>query len=447
VLVSIYMRFIRVVLCAASVAVACGPSDDNGTPPDSAPPVDMPPGAPDAAPPELPRHEAGPYKAYLGTMHDHHYGSNAGDDGGLQVGAPDEPGLPGSPEWWDYRHNNPQYYAGGHASDVYMRAQSAGLDFFALTPHNHFIDNAEYGAVMTAANAADGHGIVALFGQEWSSVSSGNHAIVMNVEQRITAPNGEYDTLLDSWIPGYLAGHPSTLFRQKPFVILAHPALTSFDYGDAEKALLEYGIDDYATRAAWAAALNQHVRLVEMQSGSEGDENGLPRVMELLNDGVRVGFSVGPDNHRQQWGTRTDGRVGALASAWSREPIAEALYARRTYCSEDKDLGAHLAVLDGAGEPIAWMGEEIDSPGATLHLQVGLEDPSEPTRTYAVEVRIDDAVGGNQAMVTTVPGLPSSIPEGNRNFDVPAPPSGGYVVVHVTASDNNDVWFSPIWIR
>ncbi len=440
-LVSIHMRFTRMLV---GLAFACGPSDGE-TPPDGAP-VDATPAGPDASPPELPRHEAGPYKAYFGTLHDHHYGVNAGDDGGLQIGAPDEPGFPGSPEWWAFRNDNPQYYTGGSAADAYARARQAGLDFFALTPHNHFIDNQEYGAVIIAADAAGGDGIVALYGQEWSSVNSGNHATVLNVDQRISVPNGEYDNLLDSWLPGYVSAHPSTLFRQKPWMILAHPALTAFDYGDAEKALLEYGLDDYATRAAWAAALNQHARLVEMQSGSSGDENGMPRAMELLNDGVRVGFSVGPDNHRQQWGTRTDGRVGALASVWSREGIAEALYARRTYSTEDEDLGAHLAVLDTAGDPVAWMGEEIDSPGATLHLQVGLADPSEPSRTYTMEVRADDATGGNQAMVITVPGL-AGIPEGTRNFDVPTPPAGGYVVVHVTASDNADLWFSPIWIR
>jgi hypothetical protein len=434
---------------ALAIAAACGggtgtPGVDSGEPVD-----DASPGAPDAEPPDLPRHEAGPYKAYLGTLHDHHYGVNAGDDGGLRNDAPDEPGVTGSPEWRAFRENNPPYYVGGDAASAYLAAKEASLDFFALTPHNHLIDNEEYGAVLAAAR--DAEGIVALVGQEWSSVNSGNHATVMNVENRVTVPNGQYDALIDEWIPGYVANHPDaqTTFGARPFMILAHPALTSWDYTEADKQLYEYGIDDYGSVAAWAAALNTQVRLVELQSGDEGDENGLPRALEILNDGVKVGFSVGPDNHRQRWGTRTDGRIGALAPRWSKEGVSEALHARRTYATEDKDLGAHLAVLDGpGGATVGWMGETVARPSGSLVLEIGLEDPSQPGETYRIEVLVDDEIGGPQAFLVSVPGLPSSVGEGTREISLPAPPSGGYVLVHVTQQgDGDDLWFSPIWME
>lgn len=452
-----YDRLVRSTRAAAAVILAAiawscggggqgdGDGDGPGDPDGAAPPGDA--SAPDATV-ELPRHQAGPYKAYLGTLHDHHYGKNAGDDGGLKVDAPDEPGQTGSAEWWAFRKQNPGHYAGGSAQDAYAAAAAAGLDFFALTPHNHLIDNEEYGAVLAAAAAAPG--VIALYGQEWSSVGSGNHVHVMNVVQRVTVPNGQYAALLDSWLPGYIAGHPlaQTTFAARPYVVLCHPALTTWDYGAAEKAALEYGLDDYPTRAAWAQALGAHARLVELMSGDEGDEQNLSRVLDLLNDGLRIGFSVGPDNHRQRWGTRNDRRMGALATAWTAEALNEALHLRRTYAAEDRDLGAHLAVLDGpGGAPIAWLGGEVSAPGGMLVLEVGFEDPTHPGDTYQLEVLVDAAPGGAKAAAVAVPGLPGSVGQGRTELTIAAPPPGGYVVVHATSSRGGDVWFSPVWVK
>lgn len=402
--------------------------------------------APDAAV-RAGRHEAGPYRAYFGLLHDHHYGVNAGDDGGLEEGAPDEPGVAGSNEWRAWRGDHPEHYVGGDAVSAYTRAAQAGLDFFALTPHNHLIDIQELAAVLDAAERADG--IVALAGQEWSSVISGNHVIVMNVTQRVTVSNGEYATLLGDWLPGYLAARPGAAEdpASRPFLSLAHPALEAFGYGPAEKALLEYGLDDYATRAAWAAALSEHARLVELLSGDELADNSLARVLELLNDGITVGFSAGQDNHRQRWGTRNDSRMGALATGWGKTELSEALHARRTYVTDDRDLGMHVALLAApGGDVLAWMGESVAAPtGTTLTLEVGVEDPTGPTDTYRIEVLVDDAVGGGPARV--VLGPTPAVGAGVSEYTVPAPPPGGYLIVHVATSRSRDAWASPIWLR
>lgn len=396
------------------------------------------------APIELPRHEAHGLKAYLGTLHDHHYGKNAGDDGGLLPYAAEEPGETGSDEWWEYRREHPEYYEGGDATGAWALGRENGLDFMAVTPHNHLIDNEEYGAVMSAA--AEASGIIALFGQEWSSVSSGNHATVMNVSLRVTVDNGDYSGLLDSWLPGYVAGHPiaNTTYAARPFLILDHPALEEWNYYDEEKERLEYGIDDYATKDEWVVALGTYARLVELMAGDGSDESGLDRVLEILNDGLKVGFSVGPDNHRQLWGERNYHRVGALASSWTKEAISEALYARRTYVSDDSDLGAHLAVLDD-GEVLGWMGEELVLPGSTMILEIGLVDETDPTASYELEVLVDDSIGGDSAQTVNVDG-PQSFSAGTIEVSLAAPSAGSYVIVHVTSSQGRDLWFSPIWI-
>jgi hypothetical protein len=422
-------------LLVALAACRSGGADD----PDGAPPAADGPPTPGADAPVLDgRHVAGPYRAYLGTLHDHHRGVNGGDDGGLEIGAPDEPGFTGSDEWWSWRLAHPENYEGGDAASAYARAAATGLDFFGLTPHNHLIDSQEYAAVVSAAAAATG--VVGLPGQEWSSIESGNHGIVLDVGQRVTVGNGDWRALIEEWIPGYVAGHPD----EDPFLVLAHPAIETSGYGPAEKAAFEYGLDDWPTRPSWAAGLSTKAKLVELISASENAENGLPRTFELWNDGVMVGLSVGPDNHRQLWGERSEARMGVLAESWTAGAIVEALRARRTYASEERDLGAHVAVVDGA-EYVAWMGEEIAAPaGGSLELEVGLEDPTNPGNSYTIEILVDDAVGGAQVQVVF---SDDALPAGTRRVSVASPPVGGMVVVHVRSSGGRDTWFSPVWVR
>src|SRR5262245_35689366 len=118
-------------LVLAIALVSCR-SPSGGDDPDGAiPPVaDAPP--PPGADPTVRdrRHQSGLYRAHLWTLHDHHRAVNGGEDGGLEVGAPDEPGFTGSDEWWTWRLGPPENYEGGDAASAYARAAATGLDFF-----------------------------------------------------------------------------------------------------------------------------------------------------------------------------------------------------------------------------------------------------------------------------------------------------------------------------
>src|SRR5437762_2577007 len=111
----------------------------------------------------------------------------------------------------------------GTPQEAYTRARGvAHLDFFALTEHNHA--QAEEGAtpdrkdglliandhtlyegprddaVIPAAGRFNQDGqFVALYGEEFSSISKGNHINVFDVPKVIDVPNGSFDQLLQ-WI-------------------------------------------------------------------------------------------------------------------------------------------------------------------------------------------------------------------------------------------------------
>lgn len=113
-------------------------------------------------------------------------------------------------------------YSDGSATpeDAYRHARDvARLDFLAVTEHNHTQaggaiarDHTLYegpradSLISTAGRLTQDGRFVALFGQEFSSISKGNHANVLDVGEVIDeneVPNGEWDNLLNTWLPAH----------------------------------------------------------------------------------------------------------------------------------------------------------------------------------------------------------------------------------------------------
>lgn len=124
-------------------------------------------------------------------------------------------------------HSHTSYSDGsGTPSQAYRHARDvAHLDFLAITEHNH--SRAESGArerrdglliatnhalytgpdaeaLIPAANRLTEDGqFVAIYGQEFSTISSGNHVNVFNVDAVIDAPNGDFAGLV-TWLQAHL---------------------------------------------------------------------------------------------------------------------------------------------------------------------------------------------------------------------------------------------------
>lgn len=365
-------------------------------------------------------------------------------------------------------HAHTSYSDGsGTPKDAFsMACAQVGIDFFAITEHNHdkgdgkgnrkdgkmiatspkLYRGSAKGLVETA-NRLDKPGkCVTIFGQEFSTISSGNHANVFDVGDVIPVPNGQYDKLAE-WLRSN-----ADYGGDAPLMQFNHPATGS-------KAIKDYGRDDFGgSESGWIQAMAPHVSLIEVfnapalrdgQRQRTEDRSGL--YLRYLNLGFHIAPSVGQDNHYRNWGISTDARVAAITPDFTRRGIIKALRARHAYASEDYNL----RVVFRAGS--ALQGDIVDPPGVgtELPLTVQIVDDDEPGASYRIDV-FKDIAGGKPASspaesfeVTGNQVQPLAL-EGIR-FEQ----AGEYVLLRITQIGEEDdehriddqVWTAPIWFE
>lgn len=347
----------------------------------------------------------------------------------------------------------------GTPDDAYKAAKAAGLDFIAVTEHNHKDadgkDDAKDGITLTPAlytqlkqsaakHTKDGT-FVALYGQEFSTISAGNHVNLINAPEKCDVPNGDFKKLYEEWLPA----HPETAFIQ-----FNHPGFTADQSAKTKvkERNNDYGIDDYnGDFPALIAASAPHVALIEMIIGpafneatekQHHDAKHEKDYRAYLNEGFRLGVSVGQDNHFKNWGTSTAARLGVWAEALTKDGILAALKARRTFATEDENLRVRFTAN---GAPMG--STATTTANGTMPLVIGVEDPDEPDASYRVQIFYDDGPGGDLAEVIETINVQGN--QSNITFDH-VPEVGGYYFVKVTqkAGDDNpdDAWTSPIWV-
>jgi hypothetical protein len=334
-----------------------------------------------------------------------------------------------------------------HARDV------AGLDFLAVTEHNHAQagDIAENPAlytgpgtlslIPTAQRMTEDGEFIALYGQEFSTISSGNHMNVLDAPQVIDVGNGDFKTLFETWLPAHLdtLGLP-------PLLLLNHPATSS------SNASLEYGLDDYnGDAAAWLAAIDPRAKLINLINGP-GSENGtnLPpgkpseaEFKRYLNLGLHVAPTADQDNHQKNWGDATRARTGILAPALTKAALLTALRQRRVYAAEDSNLRVVFQVNDRLlGSRIT--GADVP-PAGPLSLSLQITDDDEPAVGYTVEVfsdQIGGAVAGAAVRTQAVTG------NGTHAITGVAYTGGDqYLYLRIRQADGNRAWTAPVWLE
>lgn len=94
---------------------------------------------------------------------------------------------------------------------------------------------------------------VTIYGQEFSTISRGNHVNVFDVDEVISVENGRFDLLLD-WLDANPDGGGAA-----PLLQFNHPS-------SGRKAVIDYGRDDFAggSELAWQQAMVPHVSLIEV---------------------------------------------------------------------------------------------------------------------------------------------------------------------------------------
>ena len=294
-------------------------------------------------------------------------------------------------------HSHTNYSDGtGTPEEAYRYAYNeGGLDFLAITDHNHQMAGKMEGekysyniyegpdgqALIPTANRLNQElagKFVALYGQEFSTIELGNHVNVFEVPKLITAPNGKFDKLLD-WIED----HPDSTNRMA-IIQLNHPR----EYRGA----LEYGKDDFkGSESEWIESMGKKSYLIEVLNGpakTQKHQRYSAKIMESdYFDFLKYGFHIAPtgnqDNHYSTWGTATDARTGVIANSLTKEEIMKALRSRHVYATQDKNLKMIFHVNDHlCGDRIKPNMEE----GTELVIDYSIEDSDEPEANYNIVV-------------------------------------------------------------
>jgi hypothetical protein len=289
-----------------------------------------------------------------------------------------------------------------------------------------------------------GH-FVTIYGQEFSTISTGNHMNVFDIPDVITVPNGAFDQLA-TWANGM---HDST--GQAPLMQMNHP-------NNPATATMDFGHDDFgSSQAAWVAAMDPLVELIEVLSGPALAPHPEARAtrpkptsyLQYLDLGFHVAPSSGQDNHYPIWGSSTETRTGVIADHLTRRDILDALHSRHAYATQDRNLSVIFRVNG------ALQGDILHAPaaGSSLTLTVSISDQDEPAAHYSVQVLTDQP--GDGIVARHVPG-PATAIVGNTASPVSLPPvpfaaRGQYVLLIVTQAnltgDADRVWTAPVWLE
>ncbi len=366
-------------------------------------------------------------------------------------------------------HSHTSYSDGsGLPEEAYAHARDNALcDFFALTEHNHNTgikpkapreglppiggDPTLYNgpdqagkpkSLIEAARAATQDGkFIALYGQEFSSISSGNHMNVFDVPDVIDAPNGSFNKLVE-WVN-----------QPAHFDTTGKPAILQFNHPSISlrKQRIEYGEDDFGGDAPWEAAIDALVRTIEIVNGPgtvPGDHHEVPSpaqeaFMYYLSKGFHVAPTADQDNHFKTWGTLTTARTGVVAAELTKPALLNAIRARHVYASTDQNMRV-IGRVNGR-----LMGDIVLPPAvdSELEIKLSLADDDESAAGYRIEVY--RGISGDMTAPKRIDVVSS---DGNGDVSIEdIRYTGGkqYVFLKVIQSNedgkNDEAWTAPIW--
>ena len=182
--------------------------------------------------------------------------------------------APAQSVWFGNLHAHTSYSDGsGTPDEAYREARAAGLHFLAITEHNHprgdgsgarrdqiliannpALFSGSPTSLMSAAQQRNApNQFVTLFGQEISTISTGNHINIFGVNEVVDVgrvPNGDVRALVN-----FVSTHRDML-GNAPLLQFNHPR-------DPSRNDKDYGRDDFAD-SEWVRTLDPFVELIEV---------------------------------------------------------------------------------------------------------------------------------------------------------------------------------------
>ena len=338
------------------------------------------------------------------------------------------------------------------AEKAFTHAKNNGLDFMSLSEHNHMLTRAEMNTLQQAALQETTNDFVALFGQEYSFIKSGNHTNIHNYPFVIPKSlNGQYKKIFGTILPTYSINNPDT-------IIIAgfnHPKKLKNDYGLQK--------DYNGNFDAFVEDLDPYVQLIAIGSGP-ADANkkdftvnsttdlihrdvSKSRWFSYLSHGMHLAPKVDHDNHSLTYGQRVSGRTAVwIDGAITKEKLLLALSNRHVYATEDYNLVIKPTLSTGhlPGDII----EQADITPITLTLTV--EDSDEPNATYRLEIYVGEANTERPVRIVKKP-----FSNGVATVEIEGGEAETYFIAHIIQTSDDpendstkaDAWLAPIWIR
>jgi hypothetical protein len=389
----------------------------------------------------------------------------------------------------------------GVPEEAYAMAKANGLQFFAVTPHNHA--DAEDGAkerkdgvlialnhalyngttnvtvtrhwndgtahtetisvkpLIKAAKDATTANFLALYGQEFSTISKGNHVNVFGDDNVIESDNGDFRGLL-----ALLKGIEQSTGRT-PVLQLNHPDVQQdlFYHGTNATTIKnmfnDYGIDEGDLGPDFkdlVKAMSPYAHLIEVLSGPamkkarevsfkyDPNENDY---FFYLKQGFHLSPSAGQDNHYKTWGAITDARTGIVSKTLTEAALFEAIRKNRTFATEDKNLKVILYLNDSI------MGSSVTAPAESeLHIKILIEDADEPQADYEVSIfggKINPEPSKQATDWKQSDGLFDTINvKGNGIYNFPgvfADTVPSFYYAKIVQENGDRAWTAPVWVN
>jgi hypothetical protein len=316
----------------------------------------------------------------------------------------------------------------------------AGLDFMAITDHNHSdagMAIANFDAGLKEANDATVNGeFVAIYGIEWgtlnddSSNGGGGHVNYYGADSLFGWESGNYDVFVKK-------GDYASLFAK----ILAYPSPAG---GIAQLNHPESN-DFGGLFNHYDATADEAISLIEIMGGPAFSQNTTltdpgSEDETLLKTSLALGYHLSPsasqDNHYANWGLSNEQRTVILANSLNKESILEALQQGRCYASQDMNASVDFSV-DGHV-----MGERITTAATELVINVNVADlDQENVKT----IEIYSGVSGSKIAAKSIASASNRL---SATFSQTGLSEGieYYYYARIVQSDNDIIVTAPVWV-
>ena len=322
-------------------------------------------------------------------------------------------------------HNHTSYSDGSlTAATAYATGKANGFDFMAVTDHSYAVDDGEWADMLAAAEAATIPGeFVALRGVEYTQGAEGHINVINTVRHPVRTNTG---CAFCDYTPNLEKGETVEGFYR-------WLSITGTLGLNGETTIAQFNHPGWINFNDWTyhPEVSNTLRLEEVGNGS-GTSYAFSEdeYIRSLDYGWKVGATNNADTHSPYWGSNTEHRTGAWLAALTKADLLDALEARRTFATEDKN---YELKFKGNG---AWLGSEIPNTGS-IAFEIGGFDPDNEGN---VQVQLI-SFGGKVITETTAASTFTWQPI------VPVAPGAHYFYVKVTQADGDRIVSSPIWVQ